>query len=172
MSFELSSLPFSTFLIIVGLGYAGASALVIGPEIIRRENKQSGWHTTCQSQIQANIQATRRPDQLIPQLPDISGMICDAYPELGNLCQMIPDPTAAMRAAETRARGLESTRIARATSDAGNACACAEQLFIEEQRLSVALYAASGRFLSAPVVNNRDTGLKRALNSPQCKWEG
>lgn len=172
MSFDFSSLPFSPFLVIFGLSYAGVSAMATGPEIIRRELEQFGWHKECQSEIQADIQATRRPDQLIPQVPDIGEMICSAYPELGNLCHMIPDPNSAARAAEARARELENARIARATSGASDACSCAEQLFIEEQRLSVALYAASGRFFSPPVVINRDTGLTRALNSPQCKREG
>lgn len=172
MSFDLSTLPFSPLLIIVGLGYSGISAVATGPEIIRRENEQAGWHATCQSKIRADIEAARRPDQLIPQVPDIGGMICSAYPELGELCQIIPDPNAAARAAEARARELEDARIARATSGAGNACACAEELFIENQRLSVTLYAASGRFLSPPVVSNRETGLTRALNSPQCQQEG
>lgn len=172
MSFDLSTLPFSPLLIIVGLGYAGISAVATGPEIIRRENEQAGWHATCQSKMQADIEAARRPDQLIPQVPDIGGMICSAYPELGELCRIIADPNVAARAAETRARELEDARIARATSSTSNACACAEQLFIENQRLSVTLYAASGRFLNPPVVINRDTGLTRALNSPHCKREG
>lgn len=172
MSFDLSTLPFSPLLIIVGLGYAAVSATATGPEIVRRELEKSGWRATCQSEIQADIQATRRPDQLIPRVPDIGGMICSAYPELGNLCQIIPDPNAAALAAEAQARELENARIARATSGAGAACSCAEQLFIEEQRLSVALYAASGRFLSPPVVISRDTSLTRALNSLQCKREG
>ena len=95
MSFDLSSLPFSPMLVIFGLGYAVISTVATGPEIIRRENVISDWHERCQSEIQADIQATRRPDQLIPQVPDIGGMICSAYPELGNLCQFIPDPSAA-----------------------------------------------------------------------------
>ena len=172
MSFDLSTLPFSPLLIIVGLGYAGISAVATGPEIVRRENEQLGWHATCQLKIQTDIEATRRPDQHIPQVPDIGGMICSAYPELGDLCQIIPDPSAVARAAEARALELDDARIARATSGAGNACACAEQLFIENQRLSVTLYAASGRFLSPPVVSNREAGLTHALNSPQCQQEG
>ena len=172
MSIDISSLPFSPLLIVVGIGYAVISTVVTGPEIIRRENDTSDWHVTCQSEITSDIQSTRRPDQLVPQVPDIGGMICGAYPELGNLCQIIPDPSAAARAAEARARELEAIRLARATSRIGDACSCAEQLFIEEQRLSVAAYAASGRLISAPVLKNRDAGLNRALNSPQCKQEG
>lgn len=172
MSFDLSTLPFSPLLIIVGLGYAAVSAAATGPEIVRRELEKSGWYATCQSEIQTSIQATRRPDQLIPQVPDIGGMICSAYPELGNLCQIIPDPNAAARAAEARARELENARIARATSGARDACSCAEQIFIEEQRLSVAMYAASGRLLSPPVLTNRGAALNRAMNSPLCKQEG
>lgn len=172
MSFDLSTLSFSPLLIIVGLGYAGISVVATGPEIIRRENENAGWHSTCQSQLTADLHASRRPETVIPQVPDLGGMLCGVYPELGELCQLIPDPTAAGRAAQEQARALEDARLARATSGLADACSCAEQVFTEQQRWAVALYAASGRLIEPPVLANRELGLSQALRSPLCAVEG
>jgi hypothetical protein len=172
MSIDLSSAPFSPFLILIAIGYAVISSEVTGPEMVKRENENAGWHATCQSQLAADLQASRRPETVIPQVPDIGGMLCGVYPELGELCQLIPDPTAAARAAHEQARALEDARLARATSGLPNACSCAEQVFAEQQRWTIALYAASGRLLEPPVLANRELGLSQALRSPLCAVEG
>jgi hypothetical protein len=148
------------------------SALVTGPAIISRENEKSGWHALCQSKLITEIAAAARPDQLIPQVPDVGGILCDAYPELGQLCQLIPDPNAVAREAELELREMEEQRIQRAASGTADSCSCAEQVFVEEQRLSIAIYAASGRLITPPSVAERDAGLSRALRSSSCALEG
>ncbi|MEM9699410.1 MAG: hypothetical protein AAF943_11530 [Pseudomonadota bacterium] len=172
MSLDASTLPFSPFLIVITLLYALISATITGPTIIHRELEQSDWHATCQSNLNAEITATRRPDQVVPQVPDVGGMLCGMFPELGDLCMMIPDPNAMARETERRACAIEAQRLARAASGTEGTCACAAQLFTETERLSVALYAASGRAFTPSAIANRDVGLSRALNAPQCKMEG
>lgn len=172
MSIDFSSAPFSPFLILVGLGYAVISANVTGPAMVGRENENSGWHATCQSELTADLQASRRPETAIPQVPDLGGMLCGVYPELGELCQVIPDPTAAARAAQEQARALVDARLARAAAGLTDACSCAEQVFTEQQRWAVALYAAGGRLLEPPVLANREVALSQALRSPFCALEG
>lgn len=172
MSLDASTLPFSPFLIVVTLLYALISATVTGPTIIHRELDHSGWHTTCQSDLNAKIAASRRPDQVVPQVPNVGGILCGMFPELGDLCAIIPDPNAMARETERRARVNEEQRLARAASSTTDACACAAQLFSEIERLSVALYTASGRAFTPAAIANRDVGLTRALNAPQCKMEG
>lgn len=172
MSIDFSSVPFSPFLILVGLGYAVISSEITGPEMVRREIENTGWHETCQSQLAADLQASRRPDTVVPQVPDLGGMLCGVYPELGELCQLIPDPMAAARAAQEQARALENAKLARATSGLADTCSCAEQVFTEQQRWAVALYAASGRLLEPTVLGNRELGLSQALRSPFCAVEG
>lgn len=172
MSFDLSSVPFSPLLILVAVGYAVISSDVTGPEMIRRENENAGWHERCQSQLAADLQASRRPEAVIPQMPGLGGMLCGVYPELGELCQLIPDPTAAARAAQEQARALEDAWLARATSSLADACTCAEQVFTEQKRWAVALYAASGRLLEPTALANRELGLSQALRSPLCAVEG
>lgn len=172
MSIDFSSAPFSPFLILVAVGYAVISANVTGPEMVRRENENAGWHATCQSELADNLQASRRPETAIPQIPDLGGMLCGVYSELGELCHLIPDPTAAARAAQEQARALEDARFARASAGLSDACSCAEQVFTEQQRWVVALYAASGRLIEPPVLANRELGLSQALRSPLCAVEG
>lgn len=172
MSIDFSSAPFSPFLILIAVGYAVISSEVTGPEMVRRENENAGLHATCQSELAADLQASRRPETVIPQIPDLGGMLCGVYPELGELCQLIPDPTAAARAAQEQARALEDARLARASAGLSDACSCAEQVFTEQQRWAVALYAASGRLVEPPVLANRELGLSQALRSPLCTVEG
>lgn len=172
MSIDFSSAPFSPFLILVAVGYAVISANVTGTVMVGRENENAGWHATCQSELAADLQASRRPETVISQIPDLGGMLCGVYPELGELCQLIPDPTAAARAAQGQARALEDARLARASAGLSDACSCAEQVFTEQQRWAVALYAASGRLVEPPVLANRELGLSQALRSPLCAVEG
>lgn len=172
MPFDLSSTPFSPFLIVVLVGYAVVSSEVTGPEMLRREHINTGWHETCQSKLSADLQASRRPEPVIPQVPDLGGMLCGFYPELGELCQLIPDPTAAARAAQEQARAFEDARIARSVSELSGSCSCAEQVFAQQNRLAVAMYAASGRMISSPVLKNREAGLSQALRSPLCQVGG
>lgn len=172
MSIDASTLPISPFLLIAAAGYASLSILFTGPEIASREIARSDWQSLCEAGLQADIQATRRPERVLPQVPDVGGMLCGAFPELSDLCRMIPDPNAAAREAERRLREAEDARIQRAASGAATMCSCAEQVYTEDQRLSLALYAASGRLLTPPSVENREVALFRALRSPTCQRGG
>lgn len=159
MSLDASTLPVSPFLLIAIAAYGLVSATITGPEIINRELTSSGWNQTCQLEFIAGSR------QSAPHVPDIGGMVCGLLPELGDLCDMIPDPNAILDAANT-------AQISRAASQSVSACACAQDVFVQGQRFGVALYAASGRLVATPALRNRETGLSRALHSPACKREG
>ena len=172
MAIDASTLPVSPVFVIAAAGYAAACALITGPEVASREISRSNWQATCETALVADLEATRRPEQVIPQVPDIGGMLCGIYPELNDLCAMIPDPNVAARDAERRAREAEDRRIARATARSINACTCAEQVYIETERLSLALYTGTARLVTPPSVENREAALMRALRSPVCQQEG
>jgi hypothetical protein len=99
-------------------------------------------------------------------------MLCAFYPELNELCRMIPDVNAPAREAERRAQEAEEARIRRAVAETDNICSCATSVYIEEERLSLALYAGSGRIITPESVENRETALSRALRNPACHREG
>lgn len=153
MSVDFSTLPFSPLLVVVGLGYAVFSSEVSGPLMIDRELKKSGWHTSCQSALEADIRNWRGPGPLeMPRLDcestfgtiygDQGKAFCD---NVGNFKIPIPGLDA-IRDQQDRAREAEQRRIQRAASNAPSACICAQDVFVSSERISVALYAASGRF--------------------------
>lgn len=152
---DATTLPFSPNLLIAVFAYAGVSATITGPEILSREIKRDGWYAVCEQRL---VQDAR---QSAPQVPDI-GALCGLFPGAEDLCAVLPDPAAIMRATSV-AQEMQSV------SDAPSACSCAEQLFVRENRLAVATYAASGRAISMPALKDRDSGLARALRSPACK---
>ncbi|MCF6277647.1 MAG: hypothetical protein L3J16_02715, partial [Anaerolineales bacterium] len=138
MSLDASTLPVSPIFVIAAVGYAAVSALITGPGITEREMANSGWQTTCQSELIAKLETTRRADQIIPQVPDVGGMISAVYPELSDLFAIIPDPNAGMRAAEESLRAAETERLRQAAIGTGDKCSCAQAGYVEDQRLSLA----------------------------------
>lgn len=168
MSIDASTLPVSPVFVIAVLGYAAIAALLTGPTIASRELARSGWHEDCQANLVAEIAANSRPERIIPQVPDVGGLLCRVYPELGDLCGLIPDPNATARETETRLRAAEQDRLRQAASGTANQCTCAEQVYIEDQRVSLALYAASGRLVTPIAVSGREAALSRAVKSPVC----
>ena len=170
MSIDASTLPISPTFLIAAVGYAAISALITGPEIASREIARSDWQETCQTKLRAEIEVTRRPNLTIPDVPDIGGLLCGVYPELRELCAMIPDPTAAARATERHLQEAEAARINAAAAGSADQCTCAETVYIEDQRLSLALYAGSGRMITPNSVEHRETALMRALNNPACSF--
>jgi hypothetical protein len=172
MAVDASTLPFSPTLIVAGAAIAVVSAFVTGPEIAHREIARSSWGAVCEADLQADLEATRAPRQVIPSGTDCSSTLGMFFPELRELCYQLgnPDPAAAARAAERRAREAEETRIRRMAARSGSRCACAETVYIEEERVSLALYAASGRLITPSSVENRQAALSRALNAPACNF--
>ncbi|WP_297339522.1 hypothetical protein [Pseudophaeobacter sp.] len=170
MSIDASTIPFSPILVVAAVGYAAASAVITGPEIAAREIYRSGWQETCQADLVADLQATRRAERVIPQVPDVGGMLCSVYPELSDLCDMIPDLNTGVWAEEEQLREVEEARLRQAASGTADQCRCATLVYIEQDRVSLALYAASARLITPAAVSGRDAALTRALHSPACAF--
>lgn len=172
MPIDSSTLPVSPNFILAAAAIAGLSAFITGPEIARREIERSSWPAICEADLRADLEAARAPRQVIPQGTDCRSALSVFYPELGAMCEVIgnPDPAASIRESERSAREAEDARIRRAAAQVGSRCECAETVYIEEERLSLALYAGSGRLINPSSVENRQTALTRALNSPSCKF--
>jgi hypothetical protein len=172
MTIDASYIPVSpTFMLtcaVIGVVFAFG----IAPEIARREMAQSNWHVMCEADVSANIVATRKPARVLPQVPDLCGIIGGAFPEFSELCAMVPDPNAAAKEAERRLQEAETARIQRTTAGVVDRCFCAETLYIENERLSLALYALTARQITPSSVKNREAMLSRTLHSTACKMEG
>ncbi len=167
---DSSNLPVSPVFLLAAAIYAGISTLITGPEIAERQIARSEWHQVCTAEIHAELESTRRPDRVIPNVPSFGDLLCGPYPELSEFCAMIPDPNAIARETERKLRAQEDERIRRAAAGSADQCGCAEQVYLAEERLSLALYAASARLVTPQSVQNRETALTRALRSPSCAY--
>ena len=179
MSIDISSFPINRLTLVTVAVYALFSSEVSGPTIIGRELERDGWYATCEAELRADINTWRGPEPL--QTPELDceatfGVIygnrgkafCDKY---GNFKIPIPGLNV-LEYQQRRAREAEERRIARAAAGTASACACAQEVFTASERVAVALYAASGRTITTSALKNRETGLSRALRSPDCAQEG
>ena len=171
MTIDTSNIPVSPTFMLTGAVIGVVFAFGVAPEIARREMARTNWHAICEADVSANIVATRKPARVLPQVPDLCGMIGGAFPELSELCAMVPDPNAAAKEVERRLQEAETARIQRITAGVADRCSCAESLYIENERLSLALYALTARQITPSSVKSRDTALSRALHSTACKME-
>ncbi|MEZ5766181.1 MAG: hypothetical protein R3D69_19335 [Xanthobacteraceae bacterium] len=95
-------------------------------------------------------------------------------PELGRICDQYGNPDLSMgagdvlREKERQLREAEERRIADAAANSGSRCACAAAVFLEEQRIPLALYAGSARLITPAPIKNLRSELSAALNAPQC----
>ena len=178
--FDLNSLPLSGGIIVAGAFWTGASVFALGPLVTERELIRDDWFATCEADLQSDLasQRTTAPANAMPELDcnstfgllygDQGEALCREY---GNFSLPIPGLDA-LRDQERQVREAETRRINRAASQAGSRCACAASIYQSEHRLSLALYAGSGRLISPPQVRSRDAELARALSSPACTMNG
>lgn len=169
---ELQNLPISPGLVLAAALYSGMSAFVTGPELTARVIERSNWSEVCAAGLRRDLEATRAPTELIPDVPDVRGIMRSILPDLAPLFDAMPDPMAPAREAARRAREAENTRIARAAEGIADQCQCAIAVYTEAERLSIALWAASARAVTPQAIEHRDSGLVRALRSPACQAAG
>lgn len=176
-------MPFETSLPQIGggaflavLAYA-ASSLWAGQEIGERMIERSGWTPTCEAGIQADLDAERTPKHHVPEAR-CSDQIGWLHPELLKFCLKLRDPdfNAGQRRAEEeyhrRKRQLEDLRIGNAAAKAGSMCACAKNVYLSEEFLSLGLYAGTVRLITPSPVEDLEQGLRQSLATPQCQALG
>jgi hypothetical protein len=170
--FDLSTLPITSMTFLTAAGYAATMAVIGGPLVADRELIRDGWAAECVATLRADLEVQRAPPRVTPVVPDACGMMAAAIPEMGDLCKIIPNPNDALRQTARLRQQAEDARIAAAASKTSDRCGCAEAVYVEENRLALALYAGSGRLITPAPVKNREAALSRALRSPACRGEG
>lgn len=169
MPFDLPKTPISPSLVLVLAGYACVSSFVTGPEIAIREIDRSGWQSRCETRLETELQS--KAPKFVPNTPskaELCGVFGAFAPELETFCTMLPDTNAPARAAEERVHAQKIQRLKTAMQGVDDQCRCAEAVYLEEERLPLALYAGSLRLVSPPSVKDRDGALNRALRTPFC----
>lgn len=168
MLIDMNNAPVSPVFVLAAAAYGALSVFATGPEIASREIARSDWQMSCAATLTQELETSRAPQTVIPEVPDLGGMLCSVYPEFRDLCALVPGPNAAAREAQARLQRAEDARIAEAVSRVGDQCSCAQTVYLKEEYLSLGLYAASGRLITPQVVEHRDAALAQALRSPAC----
>ena len=176
MSIDLNQFPIAPTTLLAGVAYLAFMAVVGGPGIASREIAKSGWHSRCEAQLIADLEASRASPAVIPETPDVcrmvGGMVGGIFsnmPELGELCTLVPDPNVRLAEAERRRQADEDARIRRAAERTNDACSCAVASYQASHRWELAGYAATARLYTPSAVSERETALARALRSPSCR---
>lgn len=170
--FDLSQLGLSGSFLVSCVLYAGAS-VVAGQVIVARVIEKSDWAQACEEGLQANIQAQKRPEPVVPDTH------CDTvfgwlHPDVNRLCAQVGNPDLAgpggraAREAERQMREYENRRLERAAAAAGSTCACAATVYRRETLIGWGVYAGSARMISTPQVEGMRSGLQQALGAPAC----
>jgi hypothetical protein len=168
MSFDTPTMAIAPVTFLATAAYTAFSLFVSGQVIGSREIERSDWTAQCHTTITTVLESQRKPAKVIPNVPNVGDLLCSVYPELQQVCDMIPDPSAHAREIERLARAAEDARIANAARGAADRCACAEAVYLEDERISLALYAATARLHRPNAIKNRTALLTRALNGPAC----
>lgn len=165
-----SNLPISGGVIIASLLYAGTSMFVLGPLVAESTIEKSGWNTSCETGVRANIEAQRSPPKFIPKT-DCRSTIGAFIPELATLCNQYGNPdfggpkAGLLRQQERLRQEAENRRLNLAASKSGSQCDCAAALVAQSHW---AIHAGSLRMITPPQINTLSSELTRALNTPHC----
>jgi hypothetical protein len=164
--------------IVAGLIYGAVSGFITGPTMIdRMTEKTIDWPKQCVRTITAEV---RRNEAPAPQMPTLGcrsifgwlGPDGDAYCRMhGHLFDDNP-LNQAMTATQTAARQAQENRLRHAAERAPDRCACAVTTTIEENRLSIALYAGTWRLVQPPAIKNLKSELATNLNASACAMKG
>jgi len=174
--FDINSMPVSGGVILAGALWAGLSIFALGPVVAERELERDGWLKSCEMGLKAAIRSQRQSQtkSMVPEF-DCSSTFGAIYGAQGQaLCRQygnfnLPVPGLdQLREQERRLKKAEKQRVERAASKAGSRCECAAAHYMAEERLSLAIYAGSGRLIIPSEIKNRDAELGRALATPAC----
>lgn len=167
MSFDTQTSFMSGGLAMSIVGYGLFSAFVTGPEILLREADKIGWSKQCARLVRLEVQDNAPQSQQIPNI-DVGRMMDGLF---GNGGRQIIAPFEGMinqaQRQANRARDLNEERLRRKIEAAGSRCGCAVAV-LSEQRISLGLYAASGRLITPTLFKNLNSELQTALRSARC----
>lgn len=174
--FGENNLPIGGSVLLGLLAYAGVAIIITGPMIGNRMIERSGWYESCPAALRAEAEAATSPAQIIPRT-DCQSLLGSFMPELGALCRQYGNPdfggpmTAMMQEQERLRREAEGRRLNLAASRSADACSCAANVFLEEDRVAFALHAGSARLITPPEIDSLDSSLERALRGSSCSLE-
>lgn len=171
MRADFSSLPMSGGLMMGAAVIALTAYFVAGPLVAKRSIAMSGWETQCQAGLRASIRREYKSDAPLVAF-ECRAIAKQIDPSSAGLCSLFDLLSAPARAAQARARKLETSRINAALEGVASTCSCAVALAVEEERISFALYAGSLRLVEPEPVARLQATLDSAARAPKCRAMG
>lgn len=153
------------------IGYALFSAFITGPEITFRESMKQGWPEYCERIVQLEVHESAPQSDILPSfdlgkiLDDVLGSNrSDPYRKILSPIEKMVDQAIEQK---ERANRFNEERLRQKVQAAGSRCNCAI-VMLTEKRISIGLYASSGRLIIPPLFKDLMSELKIALHSPRC----
>jgi len=170
MSFDGNNTWLNGGLALSVISYGLFSALISGPELLRRTALNEGGPQQCTAIVQAELHASQPEPEFTPQI-DYRSMARgwlgrDAEPLL-KLMEPLGQVMDQANAQAQRIKRKNEERLRQKAQSAGSACNCAISM-LGEKRIALGLFAGTGRLVTPPMFQNLDAELKTALHSPQC----
>jgi len=160
------------------LVYAGISGFITGPVMTERMiEKDINWPRQCNEHISAEIQQSQKPAIALPKI-GCNTLFGWFGPDGADYCRVhghLFEDNIFNSTIDAANNATEATNRKRREFAAGRSkdrCDCAVITTIDDQRLSVALYAGSWRLIKPAAIKNIRSELIKNLNTPACKMTG
>jgi hypothetical protein len=160
------------------LVYAGISGFITGPVMTERMiEKNINWPRQCRAHISAEVQQSEKPKIALPKIG--CGTLFGWFGREGaEYCRvhghLFEDNifNSTIDAANNAAEAANRKRREFAAGRSRDRCDCSVTTTIDDQRLSVALYAGSWRLVEPAAIKNLKSEQIKNLNTPACKMTG
>lgn len=173
---ENNSVPFGGGLLLTLLLYAGFSYFITGQIVgARTIQHHIKWLPQCEKMIESRVRANQ-PEPRIPSNLNCKGLLGALFGAQGQAyCQKYARQFEGLiNPVQKHLNDLQTQRqshISSAASEAKSSCQCAVSVFLEQQRLSLAVWSGSLRLIKPPQLTNLHAELKTALRSKPCNLE-
>lgn len=156
--------------------YGLLSAFVTGPELVHREAElKVNWPQRCVRLVVQDLQEKQARQEAIPQidLGDLMGGLFGggASSTFGDVIKPVQDVIDLSNQHARQVERMNEERLRRKAEAAGSRCACAVTM-LTEHRVSLGLYAASGRLITPGLFKDLGSSLETSLHSQRCNQGG
>ncbi len=157
------------------IGYGLFSAFVSGPELLHRESVKADWPQECSRLIVSELRDKQPKQQAVPNI-DLGGILDGVFGRgasstFGDVIDPMQKAIDLSNEHSKQVERLNEERLRQKAQDAGSRCGCAVTM-LSEHRLSLGLYAASGRLITPPMFKNLKSELVNQFQSSGCSKGG
>lgn len=171
MLFDQNSTLLGGGIALSAIGYGLFSSFISGPEILVREAHNMQWPVQCQRIVMAELLESQ-PQQSFQPTVDYRTVVRGIFGQDANPFLQMLEPLGQIadqaQANARKVKRLNEERLRQKAEASGSRCGCAVSM-LSERRVSLGIYAASGRFITPPLFKNLSSELKTALQAQRCQ---